>query len=319
MRRAPFVLTVGMFTVALWSVQAQAADVDQELRQLRAENTLLKATLEQRNKEITALKNEITSLKQEIAALKTENTKLAAKVPPEPLASDAAPATETSPAKDAKTIDSPLTLKVGDGEMRVRFQFTTFYIPASPPKEARLGYSRFLFVTYQESGSTRYKKPVEGHFRVNGKAEKLSVRSSNEQVISITAYGDDYGLSVNAVGPGSANVIVSLAGQSATIPMKVVVLPINGGGFRTAAKPGEAAHTKDEVIKVLGMPDERVERYLSWPDRTFVDGIFYSASDPRYGVRIEHWKYSKFPNAVISFEGEKVKDARTVQKVEVAE
>lgn len=230
---------------------------------------------------------------------------------------------------DTESIESPVILKVGDGELRVRFQFTTLYIPASP-HEGRLGYSSFFFVTYQESGGTGYKKPIDGYFRVNGKAEKLTVRSSNEKVLAghgqlPTArellagkkwplsrdlnYGDNYGLSLDAVGPGTATVVVSLAGRSVSITMNVVELPINGGGIH--------ATTKDEVIKILGLPDKREERYMSWPYSGWVDGIYYS--DPKVrGVSIEHWKYDKYPGLVISFQYKYVEEVRTVQKFETA-
>lgn len=224
---------------------------------------------------------------------------------------------------------SPVTLKVADGELLVRFQFTTLYIPGNR-HETRLGYARFFFVSYQASGGTVQKKPVEGYFRVNGKAEKLTVRSSNRKILGATRdfrpgkrqmsrdliYTDDAGLSLTAVGPGVASVTVTLAGQSVSIPMKVVQLPINGGGFRDAARADEAAHTKEEVIKILGLPDQRIEDYLSWPDSASVDGIYYSASDPRYGVHIEHWKYNKYPGAVIAFNMSKVNAVRTVQRFE---
>jgi hypothetical protein len=214
---------------------------------------------------------------------------------------------------DIESIESPVIMKVGDGELRVRFQFTTLYIPASPRMEARLGYSSFFFVTYQEAGGTGYKKPTEGYFRVNGKAEKLTVRSSNEKVVSVRSYGDDYGLTMDAVGPGTANITVSLAGRSVNIPMKVVEIPIKGGGL------SKDAHTKNEVIKILGLPDKREERFMSWPDSGEVDGIYYSTHSDVYGVSIEHWKYDKYPGLVISFQYEYVEEVRTVKKFETAD
>ena len=227
------------------------------------------------------------------------------------------------------SIESPVTLKVGDGELRVQFQLTTLYIPGNP-HETRLGYEGFFFVTYQTSGGSVQNKPVEGYFRVNGKAEKLTVRSSDKKVLAGNRfrpweekpegkeqlsrdlrYSDDYGLNLVAVGPGVASITVTMAGQSVSIPMRVVQLPISG------LKLGRAAHTKDEVIEILGLPDERVERYLAWPDSATVDGIFYSAADhPRYGVSIEHWKYDKYPGAVVAFRGDKIHDVRSVQRSE---
>ncbi len=331
MRRTLFLLTVGIVATVLWTAEVKAAD-DQEVRRLRADRSLFKATLERREKQIADLKEEIKGLKEEIERLKKGATH--AEKPSSPAA----------PASDTKSIESPVTLKVGNGELRVRFQFTTLYVPAGPPMKGRLGYSGFFFVTYQEAGGTVHKKPVAGHFRVNGNPEKLTVRSSNKKVLAgygrlPTAqellagkkllpspplsrdlnYTDDYGLTLTAVRPGTANIVVSLANRSVSIPIKVTEVPINGGGVLTRTRTGKPAHTKDEVIKILGLPDKREERYLAWPKSAWVDGIFYSASDPRYGVSVEHWKYRKYPGMVISFQGEHVNQVRTVQKFETAD
>ncbi len=329
MGHARFLLTVVMVAAALWPSLAKAADDDLEVRLLRAENTMLKSTLGDRKKDIAALKEKVRQLQDasrkqiaalkenveqvqdalkkaigEIATLRAENAELAAKAPPEPSAGDRQDAAVgAAPTQDAQRTESPVTLKVGDGELCVRFQFTTLYISANPPKTKGAGYRSSLFVTYRESGGAGHKKPVAGYFRVNGKPEKLTVRSSNEKVISVLAYEELSGLRFCAVGRGSANITVSLAGQSVSIPMKVVAIPVKGpqsGGF-AAMKRGKVAHTKEDVIRILGLPDERVTRYLSWPESAFVDGIFYNADDPRWGVSIEHWKYKKFPNAVIHF------------------
>lgn len=59
MKRATFLLAAGLVSLAFGPAGAKAADDDQELRLLRAENNLLKATIEQRDKQIEALKKEI--------------------------------------------------------------------------------------------------------------------------------------------------------------------------------------------------------------------------------------------------------------------
>ncbi|HUT57066.1 MAG TPA: PDZ domain-containing protein [Phycisphaerae bacterium] len=111
MRCAAFLLTVGMFVVALCSVQARAADIDQELRQLRAENNLLKATLEQRQKEIAELKEEIKALKEEIEHLKTGVTDTAKPTPVTPM-----------PVKDAGAPVLGVTVISADQKVREVFQ-----------------------------------------------------------------------------------------------------------------------------------------------------------------------------------------------------
>ena len=64
MRHTIFLLTVGIFFTALSPAWTRAQDVEQELRQLRAENKLLKSTVAQRDKTIEALKKEIETLKE---------------------------------------------------------------------------------------------------------------------------------------------------------------------------------------------------------------------------------------------------------------
>lgn len=120
MRRALFQLTLGMVLTALWCAGAKAADVDRQLQQLGAENNLLKATLQQRNKEIVTLKEEINALKAEVERHKAEpealrdeiktlkqslaeaNARLRALVPEEPKAPE--PATRPK-AKEARAVD----------------------------------------------------------------------------------------------------------------------------------------------------------------------------------------------------------------------
>jgi len=72
MRRALFILTVGVTVSALWPVGAKGVEVDQEIRQLRAENNLLKATLAQRDKKIEVMNKEIETLKAEPAQVEAE-------------------------------------------------------------------------------------------------------------------------------------------------------------------------------------------------------------------------------------------------------
>lgn len=114
MRRALFLLIVGVAVSALWPAGAKGADVDQELRQLRAENNLLKATLAQRDKTIEAMNKEIETLKAEPAQVELEKLRkeLAdAKAQVEKLSKElerTKPSTQPQRAQDEKP---PVTLK----------------------------------------------------------------------------------------------------------------------------------------------------------------------------------------------------------------
>jgi hypothetical protein len=70
MKQTCFVLRVGMIVLALGLSGAWAADDDHEVAALRAENRLLKATVEQRDAQIAALKKEVEALKAESARLR---------------------------------------------------------------------------------------------------------------------------------------------------------------------------------------------------------------------------------------------------------
>lgn len=73
-KRVLAIVAVGLVFLLLAVGRANAGDgqpdSEQELRVLRAENTLLKSTVEARDKEIAALKAELADLKSEVARLK---------------------------------------------------------------------------------------------------------------------------------------------------------------------------------------------------------------------------------------------------------
>jgi hypothetical protein len=265
---------------------------------------------------------EVESLKEQVRALEVELAK--AKARPATVTPDDAKTASRNPSPAPTTSvkrapipgpESPILVTLGDGELRVRCQIATLYIPANIPKAEfsedvlipyyrteQCGYSNFMFLTYRDSAGGPYKKPIEGHFRVNGKPEKLSFRSTDEAVVSVTGYDDNAGLSVEALVPGTANIVVSLAGRSVAIPLKVVQIPIRAGDYRIEHATGQPSHTKEEVIKVLGLPDERQEIFVRWPESVFIAGHHYR---PRAGAiwLVQLWKYKRYPGAVITFTG----------------
>jgi len=226
-------------------------------------------------------------------------------------------------------VESPVTLKVGDGELRVRFQFTTLYIPANIPRgndvlvrysrTKQCGYSRFFFVGYRQPEGKNYQKPTEGFFRVNGKAEKLKCQSSNPAVVRVVGVDDEEGLCVEALAPGKANIGVSLAGRSVVIPLKVVQIPVRAGDFHIEEYTGVKSHTRKDVIRILGLPDKRQESLVSWPEAVFYAGQHFG---PPAGAswRIQRWTYEKYPGAEIIFVGNsETYYARSAQTFEVAD
>lgn len=317
--------------------QSRAKDGAEGAR-LRGEVKALKEEVQALRGEIKALKQSLTEANAELASLKAENAKLAARVPQEPSPTSSQNAVaESRQTDDTKSsalhirpsIESPVILKVGDGELRVRFQFTTLYIPANIPKgddilvrgsrTEQCGYTRFFFVGYRPGLGGQHKKPTTGFFRVNGKAAKLECRSSNEAVLRVVGYDDEEGLCVEGLAPGKANIVVSLAGRSVEVPLKVVQIPVRTGDFRVEEHTGGRSHTREDVIKILGLPDDQKETFVRWPDFAFHAGHFFS---PRAGTSwtIRHWKYDKYPGAEIIFVGDSsAYYARSGQTLETAE
>jgi hypothetical protein len=72
--------------------------------------------------------------------------------------------------------------------------------------------------------------------------------------------------------------------------VKIVELPIKTFPFGTPS---------GEVIKALGLPDDKSKVFVSWPDSKRIDGIFYN---PRAGgaAMAEHWRYKDYPGLVVS-------------------
>ncbi|MBN1918814.1 MAG: SH3 domain-containing protein [Verrucomicrobia bacterium] len=233
------------------------------------------------------------------------------------------------PAEVKAQVESPVALRVGKGELRVRFQFLRLYIPVDIPRgndalisyyrKTLCGYSGFLFVGYRESPQEPYKKPTEGFFRVNGRAEMLRCASSNGSVVHVLGLDDDDGVRVEALAPGRANLLLSLAGQTVMVPLEVVQIPIRTGDFMIGEQTGRAAHTKQDVIKILGLPDERQETLVQWPDSAFFVGQFFS---PPAGAtwRVQRWRYRRYPGAEIVFVGNSAAYyARSAQALDVAD
>ena len=119
MRRIAFLLIVGGIVCALGLSGARAADDNRELELLRAENKLLKATVEQRDGQLAALRKEIAALKDEVKTLKagpeqTEVERLrkelaAAKVEVKKLADEKARAEDAAKPRPADEAPKPCT------------------------------------------------------------------------------------------------------------------------------------------------------------------------------------------------------------------
>jgi hypothetical protein len=336
-------LIVAGLLVAAWGLTAvRAEEPADEVRLLRAQNGLLKATIEARDKKIAELQEEIKKLEgkaetqdKRIAQLQKEVQRLTAEIASLPAKEDPAlkdkPATQPAVAPETVNSDvkSPVLVTIGDGSLRVRFQFTTLYIPANIPKgedilvefsrTEQCGYSRFLFVAFQPSAKDEFQKPIRGFFKVNGTAEKLAFKSSDEKVVRILSYDDDEGLRVEALAGGSADIIITLGIHTVKIPIRVVQIPVNTGDWLGKDNAGKPSHTQDDIIKILGLPDNREETHVSWPNSAGVVGQHFSPVAGRH-LRIVRWTYRKYPGAEIIFVNDtNALYARSAQQFDYAE
>jgi hypothetical protein len=107
---------------------------------------------------------------------------------------------------------------------------------------------------------------TDGWFKIGGKPYKLSIVTSDEKVLKKSTE-----TLLTPVAPGEVTVTVSLAGQTVKIPVLVVPLDIGAG------------ESVDSVIRKIGMPD-----------------------DDQYDSGAYHWKFNRYPGAVVVVDGKKV-------------
>lgn len=144
------------------------------------------------------------------------------------------------------------------------------------------------FKAYGEKGQTH----TAGFFKVNGKAERVTVSSTDESVASI-AYNQSLGFVATYKKAGSVHFVVSMMGTNLKLPCRVLVMPLRKGDSDARA------------IELLGIPTTKEKFYVGWPKTESVKGVLYSprAGSPSHG---EHWSYDKFPNAHLSIIDNKV-------------
>lgn len=84
--------------------------------------------------------------------------------------------------------------------------------------------------------------------------------------------------------PGDVTLTVTVGNESKTLNVKIVEVPIKTFPFGTPS---------GEVIKALGLPDDKRKVFVSWPNSKEIDGIFYK---PRAGgaAMAEHWRYKDY-------------------------
>lgn len=164
----------------------------------------------------------------------------------------------------------------------------------SPPGEELPWYigggsSLQLSVYYDIGGKTVY--PTDGWLKVNGKAEKVSVTSSERKVLE-----DQHSLGIfTPKSPGKCPLTVSVADESVKLPILVVPLDIAGNEATGA------------VIERLGIPDDELDVFVLRPDSKTVHGIHYYDNLKQTSRKMDNrWKFNSFPGAGVVVESKKV-------------
>lgn len=190
-------------------------------------------------------------------------------------------------------LESGTIKRIADVDVVLGFKSSVVYLPmnASDGLESnKPSLGLFFPVGYRKSGEL-FADHTGGFIPINGKAEKISYRSSNDLIARVHDDG-----SAGFHKGGNVDITMSLAGESISVPLRVIEVPV-----KASRQPKNATNVGDVVGK-LGFPDRKSKHYISWPKSELIDGIFYSPS-VRGGIATEHWEYDAYPAAVIAIVG----------------
>lgn len=137
----------------------------------------------------------------------------------------------------------------------------------------------------------QFLDPTAGFIPVLGKPEKVEYASSDVSIVEV--HGDG---SAGFRRGGDVAITVQVAGESISVTVRVVEIPLNAGMVPKEFR-GNAA-SASEVIECLGLPDQKTLHFVGTNESRTIDGIYYSN-----GIRVEHWTYRKYPGAVFAIAG----------------
>lgn len=178
-----------------------------------------------------------------------------------------------------KTESTPAVINIGTEKVYIHYGDNIIYILKSPIyRKRRFGSTLKTQFHGEEAIENIYIK-------INNETKTINYKSSNEKILKIDEKGRfEVKKAVDII------VTVSIDNNYATIPFKIIEIPI------------KHEMKREEVIKILGMPDKRTKKYIGWLESDTIDGIYYYA-DTYYGggLSIDHWIYNKYPKAVLRF------------------
>ena len=196
---------------------------------------------------------------------------------------------------------APRQALVGEGWLTVQYESCVLYLLDNKDGTYYRGGSELhLSIHHEVNGQQVFDK--DGWFQVFGKPHKLQISSNNPDVLAI----DPITQKLNFVPttlypkrPGYAVVTVSLAAKSIKIPIWVVPLTV---AFNESS---------DAVIQRLGMPDDTLSAFALWPNTESVHNLVYYDNADHSDNSATHWKYDRFPGAVLAVRLGKVVNVST--------
>jgi hypothetical protein len=189
-----------------------------------------------------------------------------------------------SPSRQRWDRQTAIVTSTPHGSIYVGVKSTIIYLP-SGTTTAR----EFAEVHFKENGSA-YQKPSGHFYSIAGKPAEIKVTSSNDE---IAIDDDSFGYNFEFKQVGDSGFDVMIDGRLVHFPLKIVKSPV-----------GEGA-SADDVIKDVGLPSQKEQHSVSWPDSGLWDNILYDPG-PEAPALPEHWRFDRYPNLVVAVEGGRV-------------
>lgn len=183
--------------------------------------------------------------------------------------------------------------RVGDVEIALGYRFSTVYVPqnARGIAEGNMPYFDTEFVVgYRRPGDV-FTLPTAGFIPVNGEPRKIQFASSDASIVKV--YDDG---SASFHQGGRVRITVRVAETTISISVTVVEFPLNAG--MVPKDFGGNAASVEEVVRCLGLPDQRTHHFVASSAPKTIDGIYYGGD-----IAVEHWTYKKYRGAVIAIVG----------------
>jgi hypothetical protein len=190
----------------------------------------------------------------------------------------------------ARSTTSPIILTIDGEQIKVHFGDTFLYI-MKDSANSNTYYQPFYkdeVLPIEYNGKIALKNK---YLKINGRTITAKFQSNNKKSLQV----DDVG-HLTVFGPGQVIISVMIDDQIARIPINVIELPLY------------KYMPDDNVIEILGVPDNTTNENITWPESDFFDGIFYAYRSDTETRQIQHWYYDDYPKAIFSFEENELKN-----------